>query len=150
MADALLLRDVHRPPAPSLWPPAPGWWVLAAVFVLVVVLVLAYRRRCAGRRANALALFDAELAHADTPTARLARSSELLRRAARRRRIDADRLDGDDWLRLLDTPTLRFVEGPGRLMLDGAFRPAVDARAADAAVHLARERFVQLMTGRAR
>ncbi|AXK71142.1 DUF4381 domain-containing protein [Lysobacter sp. TY2-98] len=149
MADGLILRDVHRPPAPSLWPLAPGWWmVLAAVIILVAAVVWFHRAR-ARRREIALALFDAELADASSPTTRLARSSELLRRASRRVRADADRLEGDDWLRLLETPKLRFVDGPGRLLLDGAFRPSVDARSADAAVDLARARFVELMGRRA-
>lgn len=148
MADALLLRDVHRPPAPSLWPPASGWWLVLIALMIIVAGVLLWRRRRMQRRANALALFDGELATVDTPTARLARSSELLRRAARRVRADADRVEGDDWLRLLDTPKLRFVDGPGRLMLDGAFRPTVDRRDADVAVDLARERFVELMERR--
>ena len=145
MADGLLLRDVHRPPAPPLWPPAPGWWLVLAGIVLIAAAVLWVRRRRRARRAAATALFDADVMAATSPTARLARSSELLRRAARRVQPDADRLDGEAWLRVLDTPSLRFLEGPGRLLLDGGFRPDVDARLADEAVDLARARFVQLM-----
>ncbi|MGY4516992.1 DUF4381 family protein [Lysobacter sp. HA18] len=149
MADGLLLRDVHRPPAPPLWPPAPGWWLLLLAVIAIVAIVMFVRGHLARRRALITALFDDDIATADTTTARLARSSELLRRAARRVRGDADRLDGDDWLRFLETRDLHFVDGPGRLLLDGAFRPKVDERAADEAVRLARERFVQLMGRRA-
>jgi len=35
-ADALVLRDIHQPPAPGWWPPAPGWWLLAALVLLAV------------------------------------------------------------------------------------------------------------------
>lgn len=149
MADALLLRDVHRTPEPSWWPPAPGWWMVLMVAVVAAIVAAWWHHRRVRRRAIAVALFDAELADATSPMARLARSSELLRRAARRLRADADRLDGDEWLRLLDTPALHFVDGPGRLLLDGAYRPSIDARAADAAVDLARQRFAQLMERRA-
>src|SRR5690606_33347163 len=37
---ALLLRDIHQPPAPSWWPPAPGWWLLAGIVLVVFALVL--------------------------------------------------------------------------------------------------------------
>lgn len=148
MQDGLVLRDVHRPPAPPLWPPAPGWWLLAAVVVAAALAVTLLRRRRARRRAAAIALFDATLAGADTPALRIARSSELLRRAARLARADADRLDGDAWLAFLDTPRTRFVDGPGRLLLDGAFRPDADAHSAADVVDLARQRFVELMDRR--
>jgi hypothetical protein len=148
MQDGLVLRDVHRPPAPSIWPPAPGWWIVIAVVLAAVLAGLWVRTRRARRRNVAIAMFDAETAAAETPTARLARASELLRRAARTARADADRIDGDAWLAFLDTPRTRFVEGPGRLLLDGAFRPAIDAREADDALGLARARFVDLLERR--
>lgn len=148
MQDGLVLRDVHRPPTPPLWPPAPGWWVLVLVIVVVALAIWMWRRRRGRRRARAIALFDDALAGTDTPSLRLGRASELLRRAARGARADADRLEGDAWLAFLDTPRTRFTEGAGRLLLDGAFRPDVDARAADDTVRLARERFVELMERR--
>lgn len=39
----LPLRDIHLPDAVPFWPPAPGWWVLAAV-VLGVLIALGVRR----------------------------------------------------------------------------------------------------------
>ncbi|WP_133479635.1 DUF4381 family protein [Cognatilysobacter segetis] len=148
MQDGLVLRDVHRPPAPSLWPPAPGWWLLAAALVAIAAIAWYFRSRRGRRRRQAIALFDAGLAGAANAPARLAAASELLRRAARRRRADADRLDGEAWLDFLDTPRQRFVEGPGRLLLEGPFRPDVPEDEADAALHLARARFVDLMERR--
>jgi hypothetical protein len=148
MQDALVLRDVHRPPAPPWWPPAPGWWWLAATVVLVVAGVLLWRRHRARRHARTLALFDSTIATADDAPSRLAKASELLRRASRRVHDDADRLDGDAWLEFLDTPRTRFVEGPGRLVVDGAFRRDVADDATQTALDLARERFVMLMERR--
>ncbi|GAB6195571.1 DUF4381 family protein [Lysobacter xanthus] len=148
MQDGLILRDLHRPPAPPFWPPAPGWWMLATAIALAALVALVVRRRRARARARWSAAFDASLAHAAMPTARLAVASELLRRAARTVRVDADRLDGEPWLAFLDTPATRFLEGPGRLLLDGPFRADVDAAQAGVAVELARRRFVSLMTGR--
>lgn len=147
MQDGLVLRDVHRPPAPPLWPPAPGWWVLAIVLLVAVAAWMYVRARRAKRRGAAMSMFDAALAEDAAPTRRLAIASELLRRAARRRRDDADRLDGEAWLAFLDTPRTRFVEGPGRLLLDGPFRPDIDPAEAASALRLARLRFVELMEG---
>jgi hypothetical protein len=148
MQDGLVLRDLHRPPAPPLWPPAPGWWLVALVALAMLVILFAVHRRRARRRTGACALFDSALVPAGAPAARLAAASELLRRAARQTRSDADRLDGDAWLAFLDTPRTRFVDGPGRLLLDGPFRVDIDADEAAAAVGLARRRFVELMERR--
>ena len=148
MQDGLVLRDVHRPPSPPWWPPAPGWWWLAAAIVLIVAGVLLWRLHRARRRARSIALFDSAIAAATDGPGRVAKASELLRRAARRVREDADRLDGEAWLEFLDTPRTRFVDGPGRLIVDGAFRRDVAPDAANAAVDLARARFVALMERR--
>ena len=148
MPGALVLRDVHRPPSPPLWPLAPGWWLLIVAVLVIAAALTWWRVHRRRRRGSALAMFDNALDADATPVQRLAQASELLRRAARRVRADADRLDGGVWLAFLDTPRTRFVDGPGRLLLEGPFRPGVDARDADAALHLARLRFVELMERR--
>lgn len=141
---ALVLRDVHLPAAPPWWPPAPGWWLLAGVLLAAAAAWMLHRRGRLRRRTRALAWFDAQLAEADTPTRRLALASELLRRAARTAHPGADHLDGEAWLALLDTGDGAFLQGDGRLLLDGGFRPQVDAAQAEAALRLARERFATL------
>lgn len=140
----LVLRDVHVPPAPPWWPPAPGWWVAAGVVALLLALWWLRGRGPARRHARACAWFDAQVAAATTPSERLAVASELLRRAARGRRPDADRLDGEAWLEFLDAGDGAFLRGDGRLLLDGPFRPDVDPARADAALSIARERFASL------
>ena len=110
-----VLRDIHLPPAPPWWPPAPGWWLLAAA-----VLAGRDRRRrsCdAGDASSALPSPRCSTRRSmppPTPTAQVAAMSELLRRAARRRDAQADRLQGDAWLRFLDGATSSRVFAHGR------------------------------------
>lgn len=165
---ALVLRDIHQPPAPPLWPLAPGWWLVFAAVVLAAGIWawLAARRR--KRRHLIAAVFDEALARAPTPAAEVAAMSELLRRAARRRDPAADTLDGEAWLRFLDdapaanaargsgdslAPGSRsapggFSQGPGRLLLDGGYRREVDPTEVARLKPLARTRFLQWMAGR--
>ncbi len=145
----LNLRDIHLPPEPAWWPPAPGWWLLAALLLIGLVLLARWLRRRWRRHAR-LASLRAEFDRAaiiDDPCARVAAISELLRRAARVHAAHAGLLQGADWLRFLDagnTPA-EFADGPGRVLVDGAFRPRLEAHQADALVLPARRRFLQLL-----
>ena len=147
-AQELVLRDVHVPPAPSLWPPAPGWWLLAAVVLLLLAGLVAFGQWRKRRRRAWLGLFDEACAQA-SPAARIAAISVLLRRAARRIDKQADRLQGEDWLRFLDGGKKKnFSAGPGRLLLEGGYRREVEASAWEAAREVARARFLELMARR--
>jgi hypothetical protein len=143
----LVLRDIHQPTAPAWWPPAPGWWVVAAlVFAAALGFVLwRHRRRMHQRRIAAM--FDQEVAAAGNAPARIAAMSELLRRAARRRNPQADRLQGNAWLEYLDGGDKRhpFTSGAGRLLLEGAFRREADPEQVAGLRTLARERFIDWM-----
>ncbi|HYG04783.1 MAG TPA: DUF4381 family protein [Stenotrophomonas sp.] len=144
----LPLRDVHLPPAPGWWPPAAGWWWIGAgVLLLLGALVwLAARRRA--RRHRWEQLFAGETANASA-AARVAEISMLLRRAARRSDARADTLQGEVWLQWLDGGKGHdFSRGPGRILLEGGFRPQVDAAELAALEPLARRRFLQLMAAR--
>lgn len=146
-AATLVLRDIHQPPAPPWWPPAPGWWWLAAGIVLVGLFVFLWHLRRSRRRAVRERMFDATVSSARTPAEQVAAMSELLRRAARQCDPDADRLQGEGWLERLDAgdPAKPFTTGPGRLLLDGAFRPDVEPAQVEAVRPLARARFLRWM-----
>lgn len=121
--------------------------MVAGGVLVVVAAAVWWRWRRLRRRAAAARIFDAEIAAADTPSARVAAASELLRRAARRIDPRADRLQGEDWLCFLDDGLAEpaFTRGPGALLADGAFRPDVDPTAALALCELARTRYLDWM-----
>ncbi len=130
------LRDIHLPPDPSWFPPAPGWWILAALLIaLLVWLFLVARKRMRKRRW--LAALQAEVAriasdHAahDDPRQTTAAVSQLLRRAALRLDRHAAAYQGDEWLMWLDArgSTNDFMTGPGNVLVDAPWRraPQVD------------------------
>ena len=152
-AQELVLRDVHVPVAPSLWPPAPGWWLLSIGILLVVAIVWTLHWRKRRRIRGWQRMFDD--ACRDAPAAaQIAAISELLRRAARRVDARADRLQGDDWLRFLDgnikgeNRPRGFSAGAGRVLLDGGYRRDLPASEVAATKALARARFLELMAKR--
>lgn len=143
----LVLRDVHQPPPPSWWPPAPGWWAVAAAIVAVVAITLAWRARRRRRQQRIAGWFDSAVAAAATPALQVEAMSGLLRRAARRRDPGADRLEGEEWLHLLDGKDAHrpFSRGPGRLLLEGGYRADTAQAEVDALRPLARARFLSWM-----
>lgn len=147
-ATALQLRDVHLPAAPGWWPLPPGWWLVIGACALLALLAWAWRARRRRLRRRWQQHFATALAAVATPADEVAAMAELLRRAARVRTPGAELLQGAAWLQFLDTPENPvFSSGEGQLLLDGGYRRAVDAAAVARLRPLARDRFVQLMTG---
>lgn len=141
------LRDIHLPAPPSVWPPAPGWWLLAVATLVAlgfaVRALLRWRERAARRR-RLLAEFEALRPvsdDADAVPAYLSALSAFLRRLARAVSADAAVLRGDDWIRFLDRHGDGFATYADALT-DAAWRPraAVDVAAlhALARTHLQR------------
>jgi len=144
----LVLRDIHPGTAPAWWPPASGWWGLVAVFVTFVLAYLWWKRHKRIRRRRVEDLFDEAVAANEPPVLQVAAMSELLRRCARLRDPQADRLQGEAWLALLDGVDMpkAFTQGSGRLLLDGGFRREADPREVAALRALVRQRFLAWMT----
>ncbi len=102
-----LLRDIHAPADPSIWPPAIGWWFV----VIMVVLFLIYRpqltryARARSRRREALRDLDAlrKRAGSDSDAAVAADLSELMRRVALRKFPEENcaGVAGQAWLEFL-------------------------------------------------
>lgn len=144
-AQDLVLRDVHVPAAPSLWPPAPGWWLVAAAVLAVIAVIWFLSWRKQRKLAARQRLFDDACANLPG-SAQIAAMSELLRRAARQVDRHADRLQGEAWLDFLDGKNgTDFSKGPGRLLLEGGFRRDVAAIELVATKSVARARFLELM-----
>ncbi len=137
--DGPLLRDIHLPVEPSWWPPAPGWWLLAAL----VALALAYlgrsalrhrrERRWRGRVQAEVERIAATHAARPDPARLAAELSGLLRRASLLLEPHAAALAGEAWLGFLDARVggEDFSRGVGRVLLDAPWRraPAFDADA---------------------
>ncbi len=124
------LRDIHLPEPVSFWPPAPGWWVLAVLIVLLSVMALwlwKRHRRMAYRRAALVELQRLRQAlaqgQADIPI--VAELSILLRRVAISRygRQQVAALNGVAWLEFLDrTGRTSNFSTQGRALLDAPYR----------------------------
>lgn len=103
------LRDIHLPEPVSFWPPAPGWWVLLALLILVCLAAYwAYKRhqRPDIRKAalDELEGFRVEMNLRDASHNHYVELSILLRRIAitifGNHRIAG--LSGEKWLKFLD------------------------------------------------
>lgn len=126
------LRDLHLPEAIGWWPLAPGWWVVIALAVVVLVYLLRlYLRKHARGAARRYALRQLNTLTADFEKHRDAvefssRLSELLRRTmlAYAPRSEVAGLTGNAWLewldRDLDQP--RFQSDTGRKLLELPYR----------------------------
>ncbi|QDH69177.1 DUF4381 domain-containing protein [Marilutibacter alkalisoli] len=143
----LILRDIHQPSAPSWWPPAPGWWLLALGILALLAGFGWWLRRRRRHRERIAALFDGMVDAAPTPAAQVAAMSELLRRAARSRDANADRLKDAAWRAFLDQGQSlpRFDGELGNLLLDGGYRREVDPEQVAQLRPLVRARFLEWM-----
>jgi hypothetical protein len=131
---SLPLRDIHLPPAAPFWPPAPGWWVLGVVLLLLLAwaCTVAWRRRRLQRQRrrilDELAALETDFTR-ERSSERLARISLLLRRIALARypRERVAGLTGMAWLRFLDESGGhgRFTAGPGRVLAAAPYQRSI-------------------------
>ncbi len=135
------LKDIHLPAPISWWPPAPGWWLLLALLILIAVGLVWYLRR----RSRRLGLYRAAMQELDEirqhfdkeqdPRRLAAGLSRLLRRVAISLRPGEDvaGLTGTAWLAWLDAQDddHAFTEGTGQFLADGAYRPVGELQDAD-------------------
>ncbi len=130
------LRDIHLPASPGLWPPAPGWWLLAAAVLAVLVwgMVRGQKlfkvRRFRQTLRGMLEALEKPRTEAELP-AFLTEVSTLLRRVAVNRygREKVAPLHGGQWLAFLDQHSgasgsaKDFSHGAGKLLAEGPYLP---------------------------
>ncbi|MCU1001792.1 DUF4381 family protein [Stenotrophomonas maltophilia] len=149
MSAALPLRDVQLPPAPSWWPPAPGYLMIGAAVVLVLLVIAAVMWQRRRRRQRWLQLFDQELAATTDAAAELAAIAGLLRRAARHAAPGSESLRDDAWWQRVD-PQGTLPAAHRSLLAEGAYRPRVDSNDVAAVRSWARERYLAMLLERRR
>ena len=120
----LPLRDIHLPGAVGFWPPALGWWLVAA-FVLAGAALFAvhsYRGRHRRVALRAMKRVRVALEQGAEPVVCLQMASTVLRRFAMtsaRSEPVVPGLIGEGWLEYLDSRWQRheFAKGLGRQLL---------------------------------
>lgn len=133
----LPLRDLHLPDPVGWWPPAPGWWVLAAIALAAVAWVvrrwLKDRARARARRhaLSELNRYVEDYSRHGNAVTLGADISELVRRTmlAYAPREEVAGLTGEAWLAWLDRDLERpvFREGEGRPLIEWPYRdPTAD------------------------
>lgn len=160
MADAAQtlaqLRDIHLPEPAPWWPPAPGWWLLAAAVALTTIAlwIVAGRRartRLERRALRLLARLERNYSKTRDGAAFASQVSVLLRRVAVARFPEQQPagLTGDAWLEFLDHTggNGAFRNGIGKDLLTAPYRPGGELDAAKLA-SLAR-RWLQKAAGSA-
>lgn len=124
------LRDIHLPPPISGWPPAPGWFILAA-FILALLLIatlMTYRwRRKVILRKKIMATFfqlkdDYDANHNNAAFARL---NQLLKQVAFNYYPDEriESISGEAWLKFLNKTgkSELFSDSMGQQLIEATY-----------------------------
>ncbi len=130
------LRDLHLPEAIGLWPPAPGWWLLALLSVALLCGLGYWGYRASQRnRYRRLALRElAVLSHSDLrhqhPQRWLQQLNQLLRRTALAAYPQATvaPLHGAAWIDFLyrSSQLEGFRQSAGASLASGPYQPRIN------------------------
>lgn len=136
------LRDIVEPAGVSGWPPAPGWWLLGVLVLLLLAWLfwVIRRQRARARHWSRTARASLEaLAHEHNDDDRrwLGELAVLVRRIALASapRSTVAPLTGEAWLSRLDAlaGSDAFSRGVGRRLIEGPWQREVSLSAADRA-----------------
>lgn len=157
----LPLRDIHLPGQIPFWPPAPGWWILAALVLGSVIGGWLLYRRHAEMKRSATRLARIELQQiisryeSDRDALDLLRQlSVLLRRLSISLfpRTEVASLTGQAWLEFLDRQSRleQFSTGTGRLLAEAPYRREVSSAEAEQVLGFCRQWIDAVAAGKRR
>ncbi|MGI1678298.1 MAG: DUF4381 domain-containing protein [Cellvibrionaceae bacterium] len=128
------LKDIQLPEPIGIWPPAPGWWILAIISLGLITFFIwkfLQQKKQQQYRKSAIALLNSEktslIQHKNVKTY-LQNVSEILRRTALTAYPEqgVEPLQGEEWLvfldekinsKIIDKKHLSFVKGPARKII---------------------------------
>jgi hypothetical protein len=124
------LKDIYLPASPPWWPPAPGWWLLAGIFVagLVWLTFRVYRRWQAFAPVRSAKQLVSEVFNSDaTDIFVVHQCNEILKRllVLTMNQSHLAQESGEAWLQALDrlADCEEFSNGPGRVLGTDRFAP---------------------------
>jgi len=141
--EQLVLRDIHLPQPVSWWPLAPGWWILAAIVIVIILASLFALHRHRQRRYRRIALQQLNLLeksfcvdhnhqHLMQELSKLLRHMAVLHYPPRQ----CAGLYGEKWLNFLDQTLGNkrsdgnqhhpFSAGVGRCLADAPYQTATE------------------------
>jgi len=135
-SQALQLRDIHLPDSVSWWPPAPGYWLILILILLMIVSVWLFRRWYRQQKLkrviqNELRRIEQDFQQSNDAL-RLSRElSVLLRRVSLAcfPNSGCESLVGEHWLSFLDQQlpdSGEFVAGVGQVLVTAPYSRQID------------------------
>jgi len=134
------LKDIHLPEAVGFWPPASGWWLLAAAFIaaLLTGIFLYHRHQKSAYRRSAVRQLNSLFSDYPQPQQSqqiAALLNQLLKAVAQQSYStnQVSRLTESQWLNFLDSSAnmQSFVQGPGQILASAPYDQ--NSRISDAA-----------------
>lgn len=125
------LKDIHTPPPVSCFPPAPGWYVLALLLVIVLIAAGKYALTLWKKHQHRKALLQEikSIREKETAMEVAQELSSFLRRLALHHnpRESVASLQGEAWLDFLDKSMGcdTFTKGAGRILLTAPYEKNV-------------------------
>lgn len=131
----IALKDIHLPELPTWWPPAPGWWMLGILLILLIIgfpRLLRWIKQCSNKK---LALREFQRIRKIYDQRRdqkqlVGELSILLRRTiiGYYGRANIAGLTGEKWIRQLNALPQQslFSEEQQELLINGQYRRDAD------------------------